>query len=106
MLQEESRPNNATENIIHLINSTEPISRSIHEMAHNCYTTEEFFEKLLGLLKIFWGDTTPDGYKLDDAIWLHVGVVTIPPECLLPLVENSMAKIEGKKLQERKQHEN
>jgi hypothetical protein len=88
--------NKATENIIHLINSIIPIYRSIHAMVHRCKTTEDFFKRLEGLLNVFWGDKTPDGYKLTDAIWLHVAIETVPPECLLPLFENSMAILEGK----------
>ena len=99
------QPSNATENIVHLINSITPIYRSIHAMVHNCKTTEDFFKRLEGLLNVFWDGETPDGYKLTDAIWLHVAIETMPPECLLTLFENSMAKLEGKKLQERKQHE-
>tara|TARA_R100000789_G_scaffold66376_1_gene62627 strand:- start:55 stop:387 length:333 start_codon:yes stop_codon:yes gene_type:complete len=105
MLQEESRPSNATENIIHLINSTKSISRSIHEMVHTCNTTEDFFDRLAGLLKVFWGDKTPDGFNIDEAVWLHVAVETMPPECLLPLFNNSVAKLEGKELEEIKKHE-
>ena len=105
MLQEEDIPNNSTDNIINLINAKESISRSVHEMVHTCITTEDFFKRLEGLLKVFWGDKTPDGYSIDEAVWLHVAVETMPPDCLLPLFNNSMAKLEGKELAEIKKHE-
>ena len=103
-VQEEPRPTNATQNTITAINSTESLSRLVHEMAHTCLTIEEFFERLAGLLQVFWGENIPNGGKLNEIIWLHVVVETMPPECMLPLFENSMAKLEGRKLEERKKH--
>tara|TARA_Y100000296_G_C5043468_1_gene191084 strand:- start:215 stop:559 length:345 start_codon:yes stop_codon:yes gene_type:complete len=101
----EPTPTNATQQVITAINSTDSLSRLIHEMAHTCITTEEFFSRLAGLLQVFWGDTAPEGGKLDAVVWLHVAIETMPPECMLPLFENSMAKLEGRKLEERKKHE-
>ena len=90
------QPSNATENIVHLINSISSISRCIHAMVHNCETTEDFFTRLEGFCNVIWDGESPDGYKLSDAIWLHVALETMPPECLLTLFENSMAILEGK----------
>ena len=102
---QEPTPTNVTQQVINAINSTDSLSRLIHEMTHTCVTTEEFFDRLAGLLKVFWVDTAPEGGKLDAVIWLHVAVEIMPPECMLPLFENSMAKLEGKKVGGSKKHE-
>tara|TARA_R110000824_G_scaffold165766_3_gene342394 strand:- start:907 stop:1257 length:351 start_codon:yes stop_codon:yes gene_type:complete len=102
---QEPIPINATQNTIESINSKESLSRLIHEMTHTCLTTEELFERLAGLLKVFWGEDIPNGGKLDEVVWLHVTVETMPPECMLPLFENSMAKLEGRTLEDRKKHD-
>jgi len=74
-------------------------------MAHTCLTTEEFFARLAGLLQIFWGDDIPNGGKMNEVVWLEVLLETMPAECMLPLFKNSMNKLEGRELEERKTHE-
>lgn len=74
------------------INTNEAISNVIHAMVHNSKgeTIEDFYIKLEGLLQIFWGKETPEKFDMKDVNWLNVCLETIPPECLLPLFENSM----------------
>ena len=86
----------ATENTIECINNNENISKLIHEMLHSCHTVDEYLAKLKGLLGIFWGEATPDGRKLDNAVWMKVMVEVLPKECLIPIFKESMLQLEGK----------
>ena len=50
----------ATASVIHCIESNKHIDRLVHDMVHTCETVDEYLVKLDGLLRIFWGDTTPE----------------------------------------------
>lgn len=87
---------NSTENTIECINNNDNISKLIHEMLHSCHIVDEYIIKLSGLLKVFWGEATPDGRKLDEVIWMRVMVEVLPTECLIPIFKESMLELEGK----------
>ena len=94
----EERPEqqDATSNTIECINNNENISKLIHEMLHSCHIVEEYLDKLRGLLGVFWGESTPDGYQLDDVVWMKVMLEVLPKECLIPIFKESMLQLEGK----------
>ena len=86
----------ATDNTIECINNNNNISKLIHEMLHSCHTVDEYLDKLSGLLRVFWGEATPDGRKLDEVTWMRVMVEVLPTECLIPIFKESMLELEGK----------
>lgn len=86
----------ATNNTIDLIEKDEKTFNLVHAMLHTCYTVDEYLEKLEGLIRIFWGDTTPDGRKLDEVKWMEVMVQLLPTDCLIPIFEESILQRDGK----------
>ena len=85
-----------TESVIYCIESNNKIDDLAHTMLHACTTVEEYTEKLNGLLRIFWGDDTPEGKRLDEVKWIEVIVQVSPTECLIPLFKKSMLQLDGK----------
>jgi len=86
----------ATASAVYCIETNKNIDRLVHDMLHSCKTVEEYTEKLSGLLKIFWGKTTPEKKNLDDVNWLEVMVQIIPTKCLISIFKQSILKLEGK----------
>jgi len=86
----------ATASVIHSIDTNQKINDLAHTMLHVCTTVEEYTEKLSGLLRIFWGESTPEGKSLDEVTWVEVIVQILPTECLIPLFKASMLKLEGR----------
>lgn len=85
----------STASVIHCIDNNQKINNLAHTMLHICTTVEEYTEKLNGLLRIFWGESTPEGKSLDKVTWVEVVVQILPTECLIPIFKNSMLKLEG-----------
>lgn len=88
----------ATASAVYYIENNKNIERLIHDMLHTCKTVEEYTDKLAGLLRIFWGESTPDNKNMDKVIWIDVIVQILPIKCLIPLFKNSMLKLEGKEI--------
>lgn len=87
---------NATASAIYYIANNMKIDDLVHTMLHTCTTVEEYTEKLNGLLRLFWGESTPEGKKLNDVTWIEVIVHILPVECLIPIFKLSMLKAKGK----------
>ena len=87
---------NATASVIYYIKNNTKISNLVHTMLHACATVEEYTENLNGLLRLFWGESTPEGKKLNDVTWIEVIVHILPVECLIPIFKLSMLKAKGK----------
>ena len=85
----------ATASVIYCLDNKTKINDLAHTMLHVCTTVEEYTEKLSGLLRIFWGESTPEGKSLDEVKWIDVIIQILPTECLIPLFKASMLKLEG-----------
>tara|TARA_R110000824_G_scaffold118421_2_gene270679 strand:+ start:267 stop:605 length:339 start_codon:yes stop_codon:yes gene_type:complete len=97
----------STTSAIYYIESSKNISRLVHDMLHACETVEDYMERLNGLLRIFWGDVTPEGKNMDEVAWIDVVVSIFPTDCLIPIFKNSMLDLEGREREdEGKTHEN
>ena len=88
------RERDATESVVYHIDNNHTLERLIHDMLHACKTIENFTERLDGLLKVFWGATTPDNKPIEEVNWIDVIVQILPTECLLPVFKNSMLTLE------------
>jgi len=86
----------ATTSTIAHIEQDEHIFKLVHGMLHTCYTVDEYIEKLEGLIRVFWGDATPDGRILDEVKWMEVMVQLLPTDCLVPIFEESILQRDGK----------
>lgn len=86
----------ATASVIHFILTTKHIDNLLQNMLYACKTVEEYTERLSGVLRIFWGDTTPDNQQMDDVKWLEVMVQILSVESMIPLFKQSMLQHEGK----------
>ena len=84
----------ATASVIHFILTTKHIDNLLQNMLYACKTVEEYTERLSGVLRIFWGDTTPDNKNMDDVKWLDVMVNILPVENMIPLFKQSMIEYE------------
>jgi hypothetical protein len=86
----------ATASVVHYILTTKHIDNLLQNMLYACKTVEEYTERLSGLLRIFWGDTTPDNKNMDEVLWLEVMVQILSVENMIPLFKQSMLQHEGK----------
>jgi len=86
----------ATASVIHYIVTTKHIDKLLQNMLYACKTVEEYTERLSGVLRIFWGDTTPDNQNMDDVKWIEVMVQILSVENMIPLFKQSMLQHEGK----------
>ncbi len=94
-----------TDSVIYCIDNDKSLNGLIHDMLHTSKTVDEYTGKLDGLLRIFWGDSTPEGKSLDEVVWIDVIVQVLPTECLIPLFKASMMELEGKEYNSEEQEE-
>ena len=85
----------ATTSVIRCIIANKKIDKLLQGMLTTCTTVEEYTERLNGVLRIFWGDITPDNKNMDDVKWLEVMVWILLIENLIPLFKQSMLAYEG-----------
>jgi len=86
----------ATASVVHSIMTTKHIDKLLQAMLHACKTVEEYLDRLNGLLRIFWGDTTPNNKNMDDVKWLDVMMQILSVDNMIPLFKQSMLQLEGK----------
>ena len=84
-----------TDSAVYCIDNDKSLNRLVHDMLHTSKTVDEYTSKLDGLLRIFWGDSTPEDKPLDEVVWIEVMVQVLPTECLIPLFKESMLNLEG-----------
>ena len=85
----------ATASVIHCIETNPKIDKLLQNMLSACTTVEEYTKRLSGLLRLFWGNTTPDNKNMDDVKWLEVMVKILSVENMIPLFKQSMLEYEG-----------
>jgi len=85
----------ATASVIHYIKTNPKIDNLLQKMLSACTTVEEYIKRLNGLLRLFWGTSTPDNKNMDDVKWLEVMVQILSVENMIPLFKQSMLKYEG-----------
>ena len=84
----------ATTSVIRCIVANKKIDKLLQNMLATCTTVEEYTERLNGLLRIFWGDNTPDNKNMDDVKWIDVMVQVLSVENMIPLFKQSMLEYE------------
>ena len=84
----------ATTSVIRCIVADKKIDKLLQNMLATCTTVEEYTERLNGLLRIFWGDNTPDNKNMDDVKWVNVMVQVLSVENMIRLIIQSMLEYE------------
>ena len=89
-----SKDINIEELQLQLAEANKKIDKLLQNMLATCTTVEEYTERLNGLLRIFWGDNTPDNKNMDDVKWIDVMVQVLSVENMIPLFKQSMLEYE------------
>ena len=81
---------------VRCINKNKNLDSLVHDMLHRSKSVDDYLKRLEGLIRLFWGTSTPENQSLDEVTWLHVMVQILPKECLIPIFNDSMLELEGK----------